>query len=123
MPLPCLSPRIMAMESQEIFTRPAPVRGIISIRNLRSGRMLLLATEDAVASFPQERFALDLGMHRARELQKDYEETGLELFSIDLDTEAGGDADLAALEPDGPDVLPDSVYDSLHVNSGERSGT
>ena len=97
MPLPCLSPRIMAMESQEIFTRPAPVRGIISIRNLRSGRMLLLATEDAVASFPQERFALDLGMHRARELQKDYEETGLELFSIDLDTEAGGDAGLAAL--------------------------
>lgn len=76
------------MESTEIFTRTQPVRGIISIRNLRDDRIYLKTTEDAVRSFSDERFRLDLGMHEATELQSDYSSIGLELFSIDLDKEA-----------------------------------
>ena len=72
----------------DIFSRPEPVRGIIAIRNLKTNQTYLKETEDAVASFKDERFALDLSMHPSPELQKDYTETGLELFTIELDTEA-----------------------------------
>ena len=85
------------MNTEELFTRNKPVRGILSIRNLLTGRVYLAATEDAVKDIQKERFALDLGSHGSEELQKDYSETGLELFSIDLEREAGPDEDLAEL--------------------------
>ncbi len=83
--------------ADNIFTRKERVRGILSITNLSTGRIYLAETEDAVASFRSERFSLDLGMHRNRELQREYSETGLELFSIDLDAEAGESQDLGEL--------------------------
>ena len=52
-----------------IFARPDKVRGIIAIRNLKSGRALLEKTEDAVKAFKDERFRLDLGLHGSKELQ------------------------------------------------------
>lgn len=85
------------MKIEELFTRNRPVRGILSIKNMLTGRTYLTATEDAVADIKKERFALDLGSHVSDELQKDYSETGLELFSIDLEIEAGPDDDLKAL--------------------------
>lgn len=88
---------IPAMNIEELYTRDKPVRGLISIRNLLSGKVYLTATEDAVNDITEERFSLDLGSHRSSELQKDYSETGLELFSIDLEKEAGSDEDLRAL--------------------------
>ena len=72
----------------DIFSRSEPVRGIIAIKNLKTGKTFLKKTEDAVKSFRDERFALDLSMHESRELQNDYTTTGLELFTIELDTEA-----------------------------------
>ena len=84
----------MRMQDYGIFSRPGKIRGIISIRNLKTGKTLLEKTEDAVKSFRDERFRLDLGMHQAAELQKEYESLGLELFSIDLEKEAGNDDDL-----------------------------
>ena len=85
------------MKIEELFTRNRPVRGILSIKNMLTGRTYLTATEDAVNDITKERFSLDLGTHRSAELQKDYSETGLELFSIDLEKEAGSDEDLRAL--------------------------
>lgn len=89
--------KIMDMDCEDIFTRKGPVRGIVAIKNLKDDRIFLLETEDAVSSFSKERFALDLGIHKAEALQSDYSKTGLELFSIELDCEAPADADLPAL--------------------------
>ena len=85
------------VNSADIFSRPGKVRGIIAIRNLKTGRTLLETTEDAVTSFRSERFALDLSMHPVESLQKEYSSLGLELFTIELDTEADEDTDLGAL--------------------------
>ena len=82
------------MNSSDIFSRPVPVRGIIAIRNLKTGRTFLEKTEDAVASFKAERFSLDLSMHPAEELQREYTSLGLELFTIELDAEAASGEDL-----------------------------
>ena len=79
-----------------IYARPDKVRGIIAIRNLKSGRALLEKTEDAVKAFKDERFRLDLGLHGSKELQAEYTAIGLELFSIDLIRECGKDEDIDA---------------------------
>ena len=85
------------MQDYGIFSRPDKVRGIISIRNLKTGKLLLEKTDDAVKSFRDERFKLDLGMHQNASLQKEYTSLGLELFSIDLETEADEGEDLDEL--------------------------
>ena len=81
-------------DSYGIFARPDKVRGIIAIRNLRNGKVLLEKTEDAVKAFRDERFKLDLGIHQAKELQEEYTSIGLELFSLELETQCGKDEDL-----------------------------
>ena len=85
------------MQDYGIFSRPDKVRGIISIRNLKTGRTYLEKTEDAVRAFRDERFRLDLGMHAEPSLQAEYTALGLELFSIDLETEADEGEDLDEL--------------------------
>ena len=86
-----------SVKNDDIFSRPDPVRGIIAIRNLKNSRIYLTTTEDAVRDFQKERFSLDLGMHKSGELQNEYSSLGLELFTIELDKEAGKDEDLNAL--------------------------
>lgn len=85
------------MQDYGIFSRPDKVRGIISIRNLKTGRTFLEKTEDAVRAFRDERFRLDLGTHPTASLQAEYTALGLELFSIDLETEADEGEDLDEL--------------------------
>ena len=82
------------VKSDEIFSSPVPVRGIIAIRNLKTGKTYLEKTEDAVVSFQKERFNLDLSMHPSAELQNEYTALGLELFTIELDTQAENDENL-----------------------------
>ena len=64
------------------FLREGKIRGIVSIRNLKTDEIYLYASEDAVQSYGKERFKLDLGMHPQRQLQKAYTELGLELFVV-----------------------------------------
>ena len=85
------------MDINDVFSRPDKIRGVIIIRNLKSGKAYLKTTEDAVKSFSDERFHLDLSMHECKELQEEYTALGLELFTIELDTEAGPDDDLQTL--------------------------
>lgn len=85
------------MDINDVFSRPDKIRGVIIIRNLKSGKAYLKTTEDAVKSFSDERFHLDLSMHECEELQEEYTSLGLELFTIELDTEAGPDDDLQTL--------------------------
>lgn len=73
------------------------MRGIISIKNLTNGKVFLTVTENAWKTFKNERFALDMGMHDCQSLQEEYTETGLEVFVIELDQEAGAEDDLTAL--------------------------
>ena len=90
-------PYDLTVNIEDIFSRPSAVRGIIAIKNLKTGRTLLEKTEDAVASFKSERFNLDLSMHPNKELQKEYTALGLELFTIELEKEADEDDNLDAL--------------------------
>ena len=83
--------------NDSVFLSKTPVRGIISIKNLTNGKIFLTVTENALKAFKNERFALDMGMHDCQELQEEYTETGLEVFVIELDQEAGKDDDLTVL--------------------------
>ena len=67
----------------EAFFHKDATRGILRIRNLLTGRCYVVKSEDFVKSLKYIRFSLDLGFFEKAELQKDYEETGLELFSIE----------------------------------------
>lgn len=72
-------------------------RGIYIIRNLRSDRVYLGKSENLLKSMSDERFRLDLGMHPCTSLQRDYSETGLELFTIEVLYQAEEDDDLGLL--------------------------
>lgn len=60
-----------------------PDMGILCIRNLQNDRCYLIATPDLKAAANSHRFRLDLGMHECAELQAEYAETGLELFTLE----------------------------------------
>ncbi|MBQ0071099.1 MAG: hypothetical protein KBS81_04480, partial [Spirochaetales bacterium] len=70
------------------FLRSDKIRGIVIIRNLKTDEVFLMKTEDAVKSYKDERFKLDLMMHPNKSLQKAYTDLGLELFTIEIETEA-----------------------------------
>lgn len=72
----------------EAFFHREATRGILRIRNLLTGKCYLAKSEDFVKSLKDIRFALDLGFFDSDELQKDYEETGLELFAIECECTA-----------------------------------
>lgn len=72
-------------------------RGVYRIYNLKTDRSFFGITEDIIKTRAEERFKLDLGMHRCAELQKDYSEIGLELFVIDMAREAREGEALPAL--------------------------
>ena len=79
------------------FLRKDKIRAIVKIHNLKTDEIYLLKSEDAVKSFKDERFKLDLGMHKSASLQKAYTELGLELFTIEIDIEASAEDNLDAL--------------------------
>ncbi len=73
------------------------LRGLIKIKNLQNGRVLLVPSEDLNGDIQRIRFSLDLGLYEHAELQHDYETIGLELFSIDVYCNASNDEDLQTL--------------------------
>ena len=79
------------------FLRTDKIRAVCSIRNLKTDEIYLYSTEDAVKSYGEERFKLDLGIHSAKKLQEEYTSLGLELFVISIDREADKEEDLAVL--------------------------
>ena len=79
------------------FLRSDKIRAVCVIKNLKTDEMYLYKTEDAVKSYSDERFKLDLGMHENKALQKAYTALGLELFVIEIDKEAREGEDLSLL--------------------------
>ena len=79
------------------FLRSDKIRAVCVIKNLKTDEMYLYKTEDAVKSYSDERFKLDLGMHENKALQKAYTALGLELFVIEIDKEAKEGEDLSLL--------------------------
>jgi hypothetical protein len=59
------------------------MRGIIRIYNLQTEKTLLLKSENLTEDIQKIRFALDLGNFPNKELQDEYEEHGLEIYTID----------------------------------------
>lgn len=58
-------------------------QGIVCLRNLKTDRVYLFYSEDIENDCIKMRFDLDLGLHSCAELQRDYEQTGLEVFRFD----------------------------------------
>ena len=79
------------------FLRKDKIRAIVKIHNLKTDEIYLLKSNDAVKSFKDERFKLDLGMHESSSLQKAYTDLGLELFIIEIDREVYSDESLDLL--------------------------
>ncbi|MBI9094858.1 MAG: hypothetical protein JEY71_08260 [Sphaerochaeta sp.] len=59
------------------------MRGIIRIYNLQTEKTLLLTSENLTQDIQKIRFDLDLGNFSNKELQNEYEEQGLEIYTID----------------------------------------
>ncbi len=66
------------------FLVKSKISAIVKIENLKDRKAYLFITDDAVSSYKTERFKLDMGSHENGLLQKEYEEIGLESFSIDI---------------------------------------
>lgn len=59
------------------------MRGIIRIYNLQTEKTLLIKSENLTEDIQKIRFDLDLGNFTNTELQQEYEEHGLEIYTID----------------------------------------
>ena len=57
--------------------------GVVALRNLKTDKVYLFYSNDIKKDCVDMRFKLDLGMHPCASLQKDYAETGLEVFRFD----------------------------------------
>lgn len=57
--------------------------GVVALRNLKTDKVYLFFSKDIKNDCVKMRFQLDLGMHPCAALQKDYAETGLEVFRFD----------------------------------------
>lgn len=93
------------------FLRQDKIRAICLIKNLKTNEIYLYKTEDAVRSYKDERFKLDLGMHENKALQGSYTSLGLELFTIEIDKEADKLENL-------DDLLEERK--KYHTNNGEK---
>lgn len=60
--------------------RPA---GIYRVRNTAAGKSLIGSTPDVPGMLNRLRFALDLGSHQDKELQKDWKELGAQAFAFE----------------------------------------
>gem|GEM_PF-1853658 len=89
--------RIQCMPVPNEFLRKDRIKCILKITNIKTDQIYLLKSLDAIKSYKDERFKLDLGLHESKELQKAYTDLGLELFTIEIDAEARKDDDLDEL--------------------------
>ena len=76
--------------------------GVVEIRNLKTDRVWLFWADDVALESASQRFKLDLGMHECASLQKDYTETGLEVFRFDLVEETTDRSRLDAIRNNTP---------------------
>ena len=92
------------------FLKKEKIRGIIKITNLKTDEVYLAKSEDCVKSYKDERFKLDLGMHPCASLQNAYTSLGLELFLIEIDSEADKDTNLDNLLKERKAFYGDRLY-------------
>lgn len=71
-------------------------KALYRIYNLKTDATFFGISDDAENVCASERFMLDLGMHPCASLQKDYTDTGLELFVIEIVTAADDEKSLTA---------------------------
>lgn len=76
------------------FLRQDKIKAICLIHNLKSDEYYLYKTLDAVSSYKEERFKLDLAIHPSFALQEAYTSLGLESFVIEIYKEVKEESDL-----------------------------
>jgi len=57
--------------------------GIVAIRNLKTDYVWLYWSDDIQKTNVENRFKLDMGTHPCKSLQRDYTNTGLEVFRFE----------------------------------------
>lgn len=57
--------------------------GVVALRNLKTDMVYMFFSRDIKKDCVDMRFKLDLGMHPCASLQRDYTQTGLEVFRFD----------------------------------------
>ncbi len=57
--------------------------GVVALRNLKTDMVYMFFSHDIKRDCVDMRFKLDLGMHPCASLQRDYFQTGLEVFRFD----------------------------------------
>lgn len=65
------------------YLNEGPTKGILRIYNLQSDKSLFVKSENIIEDSKNIRFQLDLGLYQNSELQNEYTQIGLELFSIE----------------------------------------
>lgn len=70
------------MKTSHLFSSHV-MRGIIRIHNLQTDKTLLIKSDNLTEDIQKIRFDLDLGNFPCKELQDEYEEQGLEIYTID----------------------------------------
>lgn len=68
---------------QEYKQNPPP-GGIFQVKNLVSGKILVGKCTNSHGALDRERFSLNTGGHRSRELQQDWNRLGPDCFSFEL---------------------------------------
>lgn len=71
--------------------------GVVALRNLKTDKVYLFFSKDIKKDCVDMRFKLDLGMHHCASLQKDYTQTGLEVFRFDTIEHTDDEGRLSAL--------------------------
>ena len=76
--------------------RPA---GVFVVRNTQNGRLLVGVSTDLPGMLNRQRFQLEMGSHPDKELQRDWDESGPDVFAIEvldeLELSEGTDGDVA----------------------------
>ncbi len=92
------------MKAKHLY-RSHSMRGIIRIYNLQTEKTLLIKSESLTEDIQKIRFDLDLGNFPNTELQNEYEEKGLEIFTIEALLIAEKKESLDKLLQQGKDTL------------------
>jgi hypothetical protein len=75
------------MDKKEIkkqYKLRPPDMGVYQVKNLGSGKIYLGRAMDLKGKLNSERFQLKNNLHRNQELQKDFNEQGMEMFSFEV---------------------------------------
>jgi hypothetical protein len=87
LPLPASSAPSRAAKQRELrrrYKEDPPTAGVYAIRNVANGRLLVGGSANPEGALHRHRFELQLGGHRDRLLQQDWQQLGADAFTFEI---------------------------------------